>query len=125
LNDYQSLCRCAVQPLGGQAVVFPSQTCQEYLFVIVLIFFVFFSRQGFCVALAGLELRNPPAFASQVLGLKVCATTVQQEYLFKKQTTKTKATLLLASWVRHWHFGETIWLIPVKMWLLVRDHHRD
>jgi hypothetical protein len=37
-----------------------------------------------CVALAvleltldqaGFELRNPPAFASQVLGLKVCATT--------------------------------------------------
>jgi hypothetical protein len=28
-----------------------------------------FSRQ------AGLELRNPPAFASQVLGLKACATT--------------------------------------------------
>jgi hypothetical protein len=24
---------------------------------------------------AGLELRNPPASASQVLGLKVCATT--------------------------------------------------
>jgi hypothetical protein len=24
---------------------------------------------------AGLELSNPPAFASQVLGLKVCATT--------------------------------------------------
>jgi hypothetical protein len=23
----------------------------------------------------GLELRNPPAFASQVLGLKACATT--------------------------------------------------
>ena len=26
---------------------------------------------------AGLKLRNPPAFASQVLGLKVCATTAQ------------------------------------------------
>jgi hypothetical protein len=26
---------------------------------------------------AGLELRNPPASASQVLGLKLCATTVQ------------------------------------------------
>jgi hypothetical protein len=24
---------------------------------------------------AGLELRNPPAFASRVLGLKACATT--------------------------------------------------
>jgi hypothetical protein len=27
---------------------------------------------------AGLELRNPPAFASQVLGLKARATTAQQ-----------------------------------------------
>ena len=48
----------------------------------------FFLRQGvwdrfLCVALAvlaltvdsGLKLRNPPASASQVLGLKVCATT--------------------------------------------------
>jgi hypothetical protein len=26
---------------------------------------------------AGFELRNPPAFASQMLGLKVCATTAQ------------------------------------------------
>jgi hypothetical protein len=26
---------------------------------------------------AGLELRNPPASASRVLGLKVCATTAQ------------------------------------------------
>ena len=26
---------------------------------------------------AGLELRNPPASASQVLGLKVCATTAR------------------------------------------------
>jgi hypothetical protein len=26
---------------------------------------------------AGLELRNPPASVSQVLGLKVCATTAQ------------------------------------------------
>jgi hypothetical protein len=27
---------------------------------------------------AGLELRNPPASASQVLGLKACATTARQ-----------------------------------------------
>jgi hypothetical protein len=27
---------------------------------------------------AGLELRNPPAFASQMLGLKACATTTWQ-----------------------------------------------
>jgi hypothetical protein len=30
---------------------------------------------------AGLELRNPPASASQVLGLKACATTAQLHVL--------------------------------------------
>jgi hypothetical protein len=29
---------------------------------------------------AGLELRNPPASASQVLGLKVCATTARPDF---------------------------------------------
>ena len=38
--------------------------------------FCFFETTGFlCVALAVLELRNPPASAFQVLGLKACATT--------------------------------------------------
>jgi hypothetical protein len=32
---------------------------------------------------AGLELRNPPASASQVLGLKACATTARQEGHFQ------------------------------------------
>jgi hypothetical protein len=31
---------------------------------------------------AGLELRNPPASASQVLGLKACATTAQPGLAF-------------------------------------------
>ena len=40
---------------------------------------IFFFKTGFlCVALAVLELRNPPASASPVLGLKVCATTPGQ-----------------------------------------------
>jgi hypothetical protein len=47
-------------------------------------FFWFFETGFFCVALAvlelnldqaGLELRNPPASASRVLGLKPCPTT--------------------------------------------------
>ena len=48
--------------------------------------FVFFFKTRFlCIALsvleltvdqAGLKLRNPPASASQVLGLKACATTL-------------------------------------------------
>jgi hypothetical protein len=49
-------------------------------------FLVFRDRVSLCntgypgtnsVDQAGLELRNPPASASQVLGLKVCATTAQ------------------------------------------------
>jgi hypothetical protein len=63
-----------------------------YLEIFLFIFFVclfvwlvgwlvgwFFSRQDFSgthsVDQAGLELREPPASASQLLGLKVCATT--------------------------------------------------
>ena len=41
--------------------------------------FVLFETGFLCVPLAvlelGLELRDPPASASQMLGLKVCATT--------------------------------------------------
>jgi hypothetical protein len=33
---------------------------------------------------AGLELRNPPASASQVLELKACATTARLRRIFKK-----------------------------------------
>jgi hypothetical protein len=52
-------------------------------FVLFCFVFVFRDRVSLCspgcpgthsVDQAGLELRNPPASASQVLGLKVCAT---------------------------------------------------
>jgi hypothetical protein len=52
--------------------------------VVVVLFLVFRDRVSLCspgcsgthfVDQAGLELRNLPASASQVLGLKVCATT--------------------------------------------------
>jgi hypothetical protein len=59
-------------------------------FFVLFLFVCFgFSRQGFSVEgspgcpgthsvdQAGLELRNPPASASRVLGLKVCATIAQ------------------------------------------------
>jgi hypothetical protein len=40
---------------------------------------------------AGLELRYPPASASQVLGLKVCATTAQPNlFLFSRLFTHTR-----------------------------------
>ena len=63
--------------------------------------FVLFFETGFlCVALvsvcpgtlsvdqAGLELRNLPASASQVLGLKVCATTVWLSFFKSVQIHK-------------------------------------
>ena len=41
-----------------------------------LVWFLFFFETGFlCADQAGLKLRNPPASASQVLGLQACATT--------------------------------------------------
>jgi hypothetical protein len=55
--------------------------------------FVFRDRVSLCspgcpgthfVDQAGLELRNPPASASQVLGLKVCITTPGSEVLPSK-----------------------------------------
>jgi hypothetical protein len=42
---------------------------------------------------AGLELRNPPASASQVLGLKACATTAQLGNIFMSLLPQTWAWL--------------------------------
>jgi hypothetical protein len=58
------------------------------LYDLCLLFLFFLSRQGFSVYSpgcpgthfvdqAGLKLGNPPASASQELGLKACATTAQ------------------------------------------------
>jgi hypothetical protein len=60
--------------------------CICFCFFIGFFFFFFRDRVSLCspgypethsVDQAGLELRNPPASASQVLGLKVCATTAR------------------------------------------------
>jgi hypothetical protein len=52
---------------------------KRFIYFIIYLFINisgFFFKTGFlCVALAVLELRNSPASASQVLGLKACATT--------------------------------------------------
>jgi hypothetical protein len=48
-----------------------------------LFLFLFFKTGYLCVALAVLELRKLPASASQVLGLKACATTAQLPSFFK------------------------------------------
>ena len=79
---------------------FPSPKClspPDLFFVcLFFLFFVFFGfaffgdRVSLCspgcpgthsVDQAGLELRNPPVSASQVLGLKACATTARPEYV--------------------------------------------
>jgi hypothetical protein len=62
-------------------------------FVVVVVCFCFFFQDRVSlyspgcpgthsVDQAGLKLRNPPASASRVLGLKACATTPGREYVF-------------------------------------------
>jgi hypothetical protein len=84
--------------------------CQSFFlpFFVFVFVFVFQDRVSLCstgcpgthtVDQAGLELRNPPASASQVLGLKACATTTWPVSLSKhknKQSTKKSTSLLLA-----------------------------
>jgi hypothetical protein len=57
-----------------------------FIFLLLLVVVVFRDRVSLCspdcpgthsVDQADLELRNPPDFASQVLGLKACATTAR------------------------------------------------
>jgi hypothetical protein len=71
------------------------------LFWYVCLFFCLFFKTEFLlyslgcpgthsVDQAGLELRNPPASASQVLGLKACATTAWHEGSSKRQVHTTK-----------------------------------
>jgi hypothetical protein len=66
----------------GQATI---ERTHQNLFVVVVVLFLFFrDRVSLCspgcpgthsVDQAGLELRNPPASASQMLGLKACVIT--------------------------------------------------
>jgi hypothetical protein len=49
---------------------------------------------------ASLELRNPPASASKMLGLKACATTALQISHFL--TSKCNPSNCVASWRTHW-----------------------
>ena len=70
------------------------------LLLLFLVFLVFRDRVSLCrpgcpgthsVGQAGLELRNPPASASQVLGLKACATTAQLAHSFNPSTWEAEA----------------------------------
>ena len=78
------------------------QTCfvkQSYFFLFFFVFFLFFRDRvslyspgcpgPHFVDQAGLELRNPPASASRVLGLKACTTTPGSYFQFKKKGSST------------------------------------
>jgi hypothetical protein len=80
-----AVCQALCQTKGGMCYGF--LYCPCVLTCLLLFFFFFFGfrdRASLCspgcpgrhfVDPAGLELRNPPASASRVLGLKACATT--------------------------------------------------
>jgi hypothetical protein len=60
---------------------------------------------------AGLELRNPPASASQVLGLKACTTTAERIDPFLSPCTKLKS-----KWFKELHIKpETVKHIEEKV----------
>jgi hypothetical protein len=90
-------------------------TCLFFVVVVVVLFF----KTGFlCVALAileltvdhtGLELRNPPASASQVLGLKACATTAGTAHDFNTSTQEVEAGLEVEANVVYMVTFKTIW----------------
>jgi hypothetical protein len=72
--------------------------CRHKIFYFILFLF-FRDRVSPCspgcpgthfVDQAGLELRNPSASASQVLGLKVCATTARQNFVFEGDKVSNK-----------------------------------
>ena len=100
----RSFCHLPIAPpAGDQASAQASRDRVSWFFCFVLFYWGFFflvfrSRQGFCIALAvlelnvdqaDLELRNPPASASQVLGLKVC----KERYLGKRRIMLVGACL--------------------------------
>jgi hypothetical protein len=76
-----------------------------FLFVVVVLV-VFRDRVSLCslgcpgthfVDQAGLELRNPPASATRVLGLKACTTTPGFSFLFQCKTRSNQNQILKAS----------------------------
>jgi hypothetical protein len=73
-------------------------------------FFFFPFETGFlCVDQAGLELRNLPASASQVLGLKACATTAGPSYDFFRLGTGAHPPQNLSQSLAGWLCGLGLW----------------
>jgi hypothetical protein len=77
----------------GQSTTQAKSFSLLFLFACLLFLFLFFETGFLCspgcpeihfVDQADLELRNPPASASKVLGLKACATTAQLPFSLLK-----------------------------------------
>lgn len=91
-----------------------------------LSFSLVFESGFYCVALAGLELRDPPAFASQVLGFKVCITTPTFKVSFFNVTSKRECVCPVVNLMRSritWEMG--LWEVNwnEKTCLLCGWHH--
>ena len=96
--------------------------------------FLIFSRQGFSVGpgcpgthsvdQAGIELRNPPASASQVLGLKACATTPGYiVFLYLLFQIRLKQIVELAITVKHlrWFVDNLILPMLLGFFIILKD----
>jgi hypothetical protein len=91
--------RCETQIKLNLGHVLDPKLRKKISFFFFFFFFWFFETGFLCVALAcpgthfvdqaGLELRNPPASASGVLGLKACATTPSKDLLDRDSALKS------------------------------------
>jgi hypothetical protein len=95
------------QPVSHKHNHFSEHSCFSSFWLFVCLFVCFQDRVSLyspgCpgthfVDQAGLELRNPPASASQMLGLKVCSTTAWPQCLFK-DTLASTGKKIATSWV--------------------------
>jgi hypothetical protein len=86
-----------------------------FCFVLFCFCFVFRVRVSLCSLgcpgthsedQAGLKLRNPPASASQVLGLKACATTAQQHDSFDPSEEQWKTKQIKKETTKYIHSNE-------------------
>jgi hypothetical protein len=91
-----------------------------YLYIYLFIYLGFWDRVSLCspcylrthsMYQAGLKLKNPPASASQMLGLKACATTVQLVYC------------LLTFIKKHIILDKSYSQVPEYSWLLHLYHY--
>jgi hypothetical protein len=105
-----------------------------WLFCLFVCLFVCLCSSGchgtHCVDQAGLKLRNPPASASQVLGLKVCATTAchgHQLFLLTSDVSKRFSIWILFTFAfapppltLHFYnfFPQRYWVCTSFCWVL-------